>query len=206
MKFRTEQEAFWVGDFGDNYTRRNANPADISANIALFQRVLTRTSHVRSIIEFGANIGLNLRALSCLLPEVALEAVEINPSAAAALRQWGRCTVHETSILQYHVSKQFDLSFTKGVLIHINGDYLNSAYDMLHSSSRRYVMIAEYYNPTPVEVTYRGHSGKLFKRDFAGEFLDRFPDMALVDYGFVYHRDPNFPQDDCSWFLLEKVR
>ena len=45
---------------------------------------------------------------------------------------------------------------------------------------------------------------KLFKRDFAGELLDAFPSLDLVDYGFVYHRDPNFPQDDMNWFLLEK--
>ena len=64
--------------------------------------------------------------------------------------------------------------------------------------------IAEYYNPTPVEVKYRGHDGRLFKRDFAGEMLDRFPDLKLVDYGFNYHRDHNFPQDDGNWFLLEK--
>jgi hypothetical protein len=43
-----------------------------------------------------------------------------------------------------------------------------------------------------------------FKRDFAGEIMDRFPDLRLVDYGFVYHRDPQFPQDDFTWFLMEK--
>ena len=34
--------------------------------------------------------------------------------------------------------------------------------------------------------------------------LDAFPDLRLIDYGFVYHRDPNFPQDDLNWFLMEK--
>jgi hypothetical protein len=28
--------------------------------------------------------------------------------------------------------------------------------------------------------------------------------MHLCDYGFVYHRDPLFPQDDITWFLMEK--
>jgi hypothetical protein len=28
--------------------------------------------------------------------------------------------------------------------------------------------------------------------------------MRLVDYGFIYRRDPNFPLDDANWFLLEK--
>lgn len=34
--------------------------------------------------------------------------------------------------------------------------------------------------------------------------MDKFPDCQLVDYGFVYHRDNNFSQDDITWFLLEK--
>jgi spore coat polysaccharide biosynthesis protein SpsF len=44
----------------------------------------------------------------------------------------------------------------------------------------------------------------LFKRDFAGEIMERHPQMQLVDYGFSYRRDPNFPQDDITWFLMER--
>ena len=33
--------------------------------------------------------------------------------------------------------------------------------------------------------------------------INRFPDLYLVDYGFVYHRDNNFKQDDITWFLLK---
>ena len=33
-------------------------------------------------------------------------------------------------------------------------------------------------------VEYRGHTGKLFKRDFAGEMIYRF-DLKLIDYGFL---------------------
>jgi len=55
-----------------------------------------------------------------------------------------------------------------------------------------------------VEITYHGHKNRLFKRDFAGEMLDQFSDLKLIDYGFIYHRDLTFPQDDISWFLLEK--
>ena len=58
--------------------------------------------------------------------------------------------------------------------------------------------------PAPVAIPYRGHSDRLFKRDFAGEILDRHPQLQLVDYGFAYRRDPNFPQDDITWFLMEK--
>ncbi len=74
----------------------------------------------------------------------------------------------------------------------------------MFASASRYILVAEYYNPQPTEIAYRGHSGRLFKRDFAGELMDRFPDLSLVDYGFVYRRDANFPQDDLTWFLMEK--
>ena len=100
--------------------------------------------------------------------------------------------------------QRFDLVLIKGVLIHINPDYLPQVYETLYQSTGRYLLISEYYNPTPVQVSYRGHSDRLFKRDFCGEFLDHYPDFELIDYGFVYHRDPNFPQDDTTWFLLER--
>jgi len=57
---------------------------------------------------------------------------------------------------------------------------------------------------TSSDIPYRGHSDRLFKRDFAGEMLEAYPGLALVDYGFAYRRDPVFPQDDISWFLLRK--
>jgi spore coat polysaccharide biosynthesis protein SpsF len=66
-------------------------------------------------------------------------------------------------------------------------------------------LVAEYYDPKPVTLKYRGHDNKMFKRDFAGELLDKYQDLRLLDYGFCYHRDPSFPQDDISWFLMEKV-
>ena len=35
-------------------------------------------------------------------------------------------------------------------------------------------------------------------------YVDTFDDLELHSYGFGYHRDLNFPQDDENWFLLEK--
>ena len=91
------------------------------------------------------------------------------------------------------------------MLIHVHPDNLHKVYDNLYNNSRRYILIAEYYDPKPVTLTYRGHKNKMFKRDFAGEMLDKYYNLSLVGYGFCYHRDPAFPQDDISWFLLEKV-
>ena len=71
-------------------------------------------------------------------------------------------------------------------------------------SAARWILVCEYYNPAPVAVPYRGHTDRLFKRDFAGEMLEQFADLRLIDYGFAYRRDPAFPQDDITWFLMEK--
>lgn len=202
--FTTEQEAFWAGEFGDEYSDRNIGAGWIAANTALFSKVLDRTRGVKSVIEFGANIGLNLRAIDTLIADADLAGVEINTHAATELRAWGRCEVVEKSILDFTVERQYDLSLIKGVLIHINPDELSSVYERLYTSSSKYVCIVEYYNPSPVALPYRGHENRLFKRDFAGEIMKRYDDLELVDYGFCYHADPNFPQDDVTWFLMRK--
>lgn len=201
--YSTEQEEFWAGEFGDDYSRRNTGSDWVASNTMLFSRILGRTGSLSSIMEFGANIGLNLAAFRNLLPDSRLSAVEINASAVKELEKMGGVEIFQQSILDFEPRDFYDFVLIKGVLIHINPDRLSDVYQRLYSASSRYICIAEYYNPAPVEVRYRGHEGKLFKRDFAGEMLDRYADLKLVDYGFAYHRDP-FPQDDITWFLLEK--
>lgn len=100
--------------------------------------------------------------------------------------------------------RTWDLTLIKGVLSHINPDEPPQMHDKLVASCGRYLLVAEYYNPTPTAIPYRGHSDPLFKRDFCGEIMDHHPQMQLIDYGFAYRRDPNFPQDDPTWFLMEK--
>ena len=205
MSHETEQEIFWEGVFGNEYTDRNTGAGWVAANTAFFSKIVGSTHGVRTVLELGSNIGLNLIPISKLLPEAKLSAVEINEKAASVLKKnLPEIDLHHASILEFQPRSTWDLVFTKGVLIHINPDKLPTVYDLMYRSSSRYVLIAEYYNPQPAGINYRGHENKLFKRDFAGEMLDRHPDLSLIDYGFAYHRDPNFPQDDITWFLMEK--
>jgi spore coat polysaccharide biosynthesis protein SpsF len=205
MMYTTEQEAFWHGEFGNAYTDQNNGPDRVAANEALFAKVLGSERGLRSVLELGSNIGLNLRALRRLLPAARLSAVEINEKAAAELKvALPDVDLHRSSILEFAPRETWDLVFTKGVLIHINPGKLPIVYELMYRSARRFVLVAEHYNPKPVEISYQGHAGKLFKRDFAGEILDMFPDLSLRDYGFAWHRDPSSPQDDLTWFLLEK--
>jgi len=205
-KYRTVQEAFWSGTFGDHYITRNQSKKLLSSNINLFSEIIHMTSHVESIFEIGANIGMNIIALNNLLPASSTSALEINPNAFKKLKNVCTGKAYLDSILNINIVKhdQYDFVFTKGVLIHINPRELNSVYKTMHELSRRYICIIEYYNPSPMTIEYRGKKNRLFKRDFAGEMLNKYKDLSLVDYGFKYRRDNNFAQDDLTWFLLQK--
>ena len=205
MTFKTEQESLWAGKFGTAYIDRNQGDKLLAANLDFFAKSLRGARGIQSCMEFGANIGMNLRALKLLHPTLELHGIEINAEAANQLRSLvSPQRVFEGSILDYSFSRTFDLVLIKGVLIHINPVELPSVYERLYQSTGKYLMVAEYYNPAPVAIPYRGHADRLFKRDFAGELLDTYSDLNLVDYGFAYRRDPNFPQDDITWFLMEK--
>lgn len=204
-EYKTEQEAFWAGEFGAGYIRRNQGPDLLASNLAFFNTSLRSARAPEDCIEFGANIGMNLQALKLLYPRQEQFAVEINAEAAAQLQAiLPPENIYHESILEFVPSRKFDLVLIKGVLIHMNPDFLPQVYDALYRSTARYLLVCEYYNPSPVQILYRGHADRLFKRDFAGELLDRYRDLCLIDYGFAYHRDVNFPQDDITWFLMEK--
>ncbi|MDD5113272.1 MAG: hypothetical protein PHC94_04600 [Methylobacter sp.] len=205
-KFKTPQEAFWAGEFGADYIGRNNSPHLLASKLNFFSKALKQAGPVTSCLEFGANIGMNLKALQLLYPDIHLQAVEINHDAAMQAKNLiGESNVFEGSIFDYPVAGKVDLALIKGVLIHINPDMLDSVYEKLYQASNRLILLCEYYNPMPVAIPYRGHADRLFKRDFAGEMLDKYPDLKLVDYGFCYQRDPAFPGDDGTWFLLQKA-
>jgi len=200
----TPQEAFWAGDFGTEYIGRNNSQELLASNLKFFSGTLKLVNQLSSCLEFGANIGMNLKALGLLYPKANLKGIEINPSAAKQLTDLiGRDNVFEGSILEYPVTDKVDLVLIKTVLIHIQPEMLNAVYEKLYQASSRYILVCEYYNTTPVTIPYRGHTERLFKRDFAGEMMDKYPDLVLVDYGFIYLR-VNPMLDDITWFLMEK--
>ena len=199
----SEQEKFWKGNFGDEYIRRDKLDS-VASNTSFFSEIIGRTDCIKSVLELGCNIGNNLKAMKNIIPEAEMQGVEINSKAVEILKKENNFDVIESSIQDYSSNKTFDLVFTKTVLIHIKPEDLKLVYKKMYDYSNKYIVIAEYYNPKPVAVTYRGNQEKLFKRDFAGDFMKKFPDVSLIDYGFKYHKDNVFPQDDITWFLLCK--
>ncbi|MEX0328245.1 MAG: pseudaminic acid biosynthesis-associated methylase [Ruegeria sp.] len=203
MSFSTEQEEFWAGKFGNQYIERNTHERLLMPKVAMWSKMLSSAHGITSVLELGCNIGGNLLALNKLMPSLKLSGVEINEEAAKRASELEIAKITRGTILDPIEHDAVDLTFTAGVLIHINPDRLHDVYTNLFEVSRRYVLVAEYYNPTPTTISYRGSTDRLFKRDFAGELMDQFG-LKLVDYGFIYKRDNWAPQDDITWFLMEK--
>ena len=204
MNYHTEQEKFWATDFGNDYPSRNEGEKLISSNLALFSKIIKNCPSVRSVAELGCNIGLNLIALNRINRNLKLRGYEINEKATSAAREEKIAEIVNTTVTEpLDTSQKFDLAFTKGVLIHINPEKLQAVYKNLYDLSNRYIMVCEYYNPSPVNIDYRGNKDRLFKRDFAGELMLEF-NLKLIDYGFNYQHDAYLTNDDSTWFLLSK--
>jgi pseudaminic acid biosynthesis-associated methylase len=205
----TPQEALWRGDFGDAYVDRNANsPEALAALTRHWARILATTQGAppQRILEVGANIGRNLRALA-RISTAELHAVEPNARARQTLVADGVVPPeHVTDAVASATGLPaggFDFTFTSGVLIHIHPRDLLASCREIHRLSSRYVACIEYFADAEQEVAYRGHTEALFKRDFGGFYLDNFPDLRLLDYGFAWKRATGL--DNLTWWLFEKV-
>lgn len=198
----TTQEERWAGPFGDAYTARNRGRVD--ANKALFSRIMASIQEVKRVIEFGAGAGENLTALRHIMPFLHLVGVEINEQAVELLGKSGADLVVHAAIAEACFVGEFDLAFTKGLLIHIAPQDLPIAFDRLYAASRRYVLLCEYHSPRFEALDYRGEHGLLWKGPYAEMMLEHYSDLKVRDYGFAWSRDPIAPQDDLFWALMEK--
>ena len=195
---KTEQEIFWSSTWGNSYSDRNPK-----TNYKLFfKNVISKTKKVNSVFEIGANIGLNLDTLKKIKPKLKTNGIELNTYAFRKCFQKGH-QVSNGSIFDLKVKNKFDLVFTCGVLIHLNPKKLNLVYSKIFNLSKKYILLAEYFNPVPVKVVYRGHKNKLFKRDFAKEIMKKYK-LKLIDYGFLWKEDKRYTADNLTWFLFKK--
>lgn len=196
----------WRGQFGDEYSSRNRpTEASVQSLVRSWAKILERTWNVGSILEAGANVGLNLRALR-RLTDAELWAVEPNDGARQRLVADEVVPADRAlagDLRQLPVDDgAVDLAFTRGVLIHVPPDELHQALRELHRASRRWLVVQEYFAPSEEVIEYRGHSDMLWRRDYGGELLDLFPDLQPVDQGFLWSRTTG--QDNLTWWLFQK--
>ena len=198
----------WRGQFGNDYVDRNeVDSARVEDRRRMWQRVLQPLEDrmPARILEVGANIGLNLRALASLS---SAELFGLEPNDAARQRLIDDAVVPASRALPGagHAiplpDRSVDLAFTCGVLIHVDPERLGQTYREIHRVTQRYIVAIEYFADEPTEKRYRGHTGALFKRDFGAFWMDQHPDLTLIDYGFFWKRVTNL--DNLTWWLFEK--
>jgi spore coat polysaccharide biosynthesis protein SpsF len=203
-----EQVRFWRGEFGDAYIERNTGDERHLHDRALLWAEILKTmaeAPPLSILEVGSNIGENLRALK-RLTHADLIALEPNARARAILAR--DKVTDESRILEGPAHRiplpadSVDFAFTSGVLIHIHPDHLLFSCQEIHRVAGRYIGCIEYFSDQPEEKIYRGHEGKLFKRDFGSFWLDHFPGLRVLGYGFAWKRLTGW--DNATWWVFEK--
>lgn len=187
----TDQIQRWIGDFGREYTDRNAHTPEQLDQFYLQTYGVTRTELNRRflegipkathILEVGCNMGTQLM----LLKEMGfsrLSGVEIQSYALdRAKERLGEANLLQASALSLPFSDgYFDLVFTSGVLIHIAPAELPIALAEIRRCAKQWIWGMEYYAPQMTEINYRGFDSLLWKTDYARLYLETFGDMELV--------------------------
>jgi pseudaminic acid biosynthesis-associated methylase len=201
------QEMFWKDTLQKNYAADNSI-FDSSLGVRAWNKMLNRISSdvILSYLECGSNIGRNIGLLQETLPSATANIIEI---AELPYRQCiSNYKIDQSflgSIRESNFEDQFDLVFTSGVLIHVNPDDLLISMEKMYLYSKRYILIAEYFNRTPVMINYRGEDDRLFKRDFGKLFLENFS-CKVIDYGFLWGHEFDLGGfDDITYWLFEKT-
>ncbi len=200
-----KQEKFWHSEYADKYIERNS-AFDSAQGVVAWEKMLSGTTQIESILELGCNIGRNLDSLVKLYPAASLSVVEISPKAFEIVTSKFRFEFAENcSIADAHLPlDKFDLVFTSGVLIHIAPEDLFEVMKKMYDLSSKYILICEMFSRVPRTVHYNGSDDLLFTRDFGRYFLENFS-CEVVDYGFLWgHYFDSAGFDDANYWLFEK--
>ena len=193
------QEQHWKSRFGEKYTKRNRK---IKKNLFI-RNVLNKIGKIKSVFEFGTNVGNNLDIIKKFDGKIETNGIEINKYAFKIAEGKGHHVINGSVKKRIKIKKKFDLVLTSGLLIHINPKDLDKVYKNIFSLSRKYILIAEYFSQDPVAIKYRGKKNLLFKRDFAKELKRKFK-LKIIDYGFIWSEDKKHNLDNFNWFILKK--
>lgn len=212
MAKKTEQMEKWAGQFGKEYTDRNA--LSLEEMEALYKRNygITRTElnerflgnldRSIKILEVGSNIGNQLLCLQRMgfsdLWGIELQtyAVELSKS-----RTKGINIVKASAFDIPFKDGYFDLVFTSGLLIHIAPSDMRLVMGEIHRCTKEYIWGFEYYAEEYTEITYRGHKNLLWKADFVKLYCETFDDLELIKEERIKYLDSD---NIDTMFLLRK--
>ena len=212
----TQQENFWTGNFGREYTDRNSRPLGEwnefyrslfgHTKLEMNEEFIGELPRDTKILEVGCNTGMQLMGLQAA-GFTNLYGIEIQSYAVEKAREF----VRGVNIMQ---GSGLDLPFkdgffhvvcTNGVLIHIAPDDLPRMMREMVRCSSRYILGYEYYASETTPIHYRGNEGFAWKTDFAQQFLKNCPGLRLVKQNlYPYILETERGNQDVM-YLLEKV-
>ena len=207
-ELKINQSTLWAGAIGESYMKRNpASEESVNIKVPFWKNILSTTKNVSSILEVGSNVGVNLRAIKKFHSDINLYAVEPNKTAIDILIKdnvLNLKNIFNSSAQSIDKpDKFFDLVFTSGVLIHIENSNLDKSIEEIYRVSKKYILCIEYFSDKEEFVYYDDGNAILVKRDYGALYLDKFKDLKVVDYGFLWKRIEKF--DNVTWWLFEKA-
>jgi len=180
-------ERLWSSDFGDAYLERNR--AAGAGRERFFAHVISRCQP-RRVLEVGCGHAVNLPYFTGAVPARNVWGVDINEASLAAARR----DIPDVNVgwsparsLPFR-DGWFDLVYTVAVLMHQPDTTLPIVMQEIVRCSRRWIMCAEYYADERSEVEWRA-PGALIKRNFTELYLAHFPELRLVEEGFLDKED-----------------
>lgn len=214
---KTQQEKFWSGEFGKEYTDRNT-PTNLEewnkfylakygkTRKEMLDPFLNNLSRDIKILEVGCNTGLQLAGLQAMgfknIYGVELQwyAVEQAKSITKNIN-----IVQGSGFDLPFKDGYFDLVMTNGVLIHIAPDDLPPFMKEMHRCSKQYLMGFEYHTEGDIKaIPYRGNEGFLWKANYAQVFQNNFSDLSLVNEIITPYISENEQGNKDTTYLLEK--
>ncbi len=198
----TRLENLWGGQFGDEYVTRNIEAQN---GREPFWGNLINNYNIKNVLEVGCNVGANIHWIAKHLPKKNIFGVDINQKALDILKKTipGVNTLWSPARELPFRDKWFDLVFTTGVLIHQTPKVLPVIMNEIVRCSKKYILCAEYYAESLTEVPYRNQNGALFKQDFGKNYQDLFPELTLLQKGFL--KKENGGWDDVTFWLFQKI-
>lgn len=186
---------FWQGDFGADYLKRNQ--VNWNERIPFWRRIIEET-RAQSFLDVGCNAGWNMLALRSINDEFLMSGIDLNAEAVKQAQSQGLDVEQgkATEIAERFGHGVADLVITSGVLIHVPPDELKQTMQAIVDVSAQYVIAIEYEAPEEIEIEYRGHTGKLWKRPFGKLYQDL--GLSLIEFGEA----EGFR--DCQYWLMEK--
>jgi hypothetical protein len=208
----------WAGSFGDAYQERcQSNWASIKNRSRLFGDIFQAMENSSkanpslpafpsSVIEVGGGCGDNLRAIDMIYERSRqpIKLMSCDPNAAARKAMADVATVVPGDLDQLpYQDDAADMVFTSGVLIHVPPADLPRAMSEIHRVAKRWILSIEYFNPTPDEIVYQDRPGMLWRRDFGQAWLDKYPTLKTVGFGWAWKAATGL--DNVFFWCFEKV-